>query len=250
MLPRVVPCGEIVGELTEFFTEATLIPEGTAVVAAIGDNQASLLATLEDQAHDLALTLGTGGQLSAVLSRSQADALDWGACTCEQRPFPGGQRLAVAAILLGGAAWEWLADTVVKWCRDLGVAPPAREAVYRALNTLGLRVDSGPAIAPHFDGERHAPELRGVISDIDVRNFTLGGVARGLARGIIRSLRTMMPEVIRAGRTRVVGSGNALRRNELLREAALEVLGLPVVLAPEAEEAALGAARHARESVG
>ena len=245
LLPQVLPCGSRAGEIAAAMAGPLGLAAGIPVTVAIGDNQASLLATLREPQEELAVTLGTGGQVSAVLAAGAA--IDWKASApaFEYRPYPGGRYAVVAASLCGGAAWAWLADAVERWTKDLGVACPPRERLFDLLNDLGLAAPDGLAVRPHFLGERHQPLLRGSIEGIDLANFDLGRLARGLAQGILGNLRNMLPPWALAGRTRLVGSGNALRRSPLLQRTAAEVFGLPLALTEGREEAALGAALHA-----
>lgn len=244
VLPEVRPCGSRAGEAAAAPAESLGLAAGIPVAVAMGDNQASLLATLREPQGELALTLGTGGQVSAVLPAGAA--IDWQApaAAFEYRPYPGGRYAVVAASLCGGAAWDWLADAVEAWTKDLGVACPPREELFERLSALGLAAPGGLTVRPHFMGERHQPLLRGAIEGIDLSNFDLGRVARGLAQGILGNLRNMLPPWAISGRTRLVGSGNALRRNPLLQRTASEVFGLPLALTDGREEAALGAALH------
>jgi sugar (pentulose or hexulose) kinase len=71
ILPTVVACGEVVGRVSPDAASRFAIPQGIPVTAAIGDNQALLIATLGEPEKELALTFGTGGQLSAVLLASE-----------------------------------------------------------------------------------------------------------------------------------------------------------------------------------
>ncbi|MHB0939038.1 MAG: sedoheptulokinase [Armatimonadota bacterium] len=240
LLPEVRPSGSLAGHVTPEMAERLGIPAGIPVAVALGDHQASLLATLREPERELALTLGTGGQLSAVVPSLGADGDTW-----EYRPYPGGRYLLTAASLCGGAAWAWLAEAVKAWLRDLGLPCLADDALYAKLNELGLSAETELTVSPHFLGERHAPALRGCIDGIDLRNFTLGPLARGLARGILTNLREMLPSDACAGRTTLLGSGNALRRNPLLQRLAEETFGLPLVLTEGQEEAATGAAINA-----
>lgn len=247
LLPGVVPCGSRAGLLAPRMAESLGLPAGIPVTAAVGDNQASLLATLREPERELALTLGTGGQLAAVLPARPgvppaSRGADAGDGAFELRPYPGGRTVAVAAILCGGSAWGWLADAVGSWVRGLGLPEIPPDDVFAALNRLGLEAGPGPQVEPHFLGERHDPDLRGTVRGIDLSNFTLGGLARGLAEGICSALRGMLPPQALAGRVLVRASGNALRRNPLLVASAERVLGLPVVLGEAREEAAFGAA--------
>jgi len=245
LLPEVRPCGSCAGTLSDLMARELGLPPGIPVAVAIGDNQASLLATLRDPLREIAITLGTGAQASLVLPPGEAIENPAPGRPYEFRPYPGGRSLVTAASLCGGSAWAWLARTVASWQRDLGLPDVAEETLYVKLNALGLAADDGPVVAPHFLGERHAAALRGSISRISLDNFHLGQLARGLARGIVANLRDMLPPRHLEHRTRLVGSGNALRRNRLLQVAAEEVFGLPLVMSEGREEAALGAALNA-----
>jgi sedoheptulokinase len=247
ILPEVHPCGTVAGRLSAGWSSRLGIPSAVPVAVAIGDNQASLLATLRDPEHELALTLGTGGQLSAVVGRGSITELNDGDLF-EYRPFPGERYAAVAAALSGGAGWAWLADTVAAWCRDMGMPAPSSEAIYARLNELGLVAQDGVVVKPQFTGERHDPTLKGAFTGIGGEGLALGALARGLARGIVTNLRDMLPAEMRAGRTALVGSGNALRRNPLLQRMAEEEFALPLRLSAGREEAACGAALNARNA--
>ena len=240
-MPHVLPCGAKAGDLCSEWAAALEVPPKTPVTVAIGDNQASIMATVKEPEHELALTLGTGGQLSAVVPRAECEAMNDEA-RYELRPFPGDRFLVVASSLCGGSAWNWLAETVEKWMGDLDVDPPSRDAIFERLNHLGAHAAGGLTIVPQFLGERYDESLRGSISGIDLQNFDLGRISRGLARGIIANLAGMFPASTLRDRTGIVGSGNALRRNHLLREMAVEVLGLPIRICDRREEAACGAA--------
>lgn len=271
ILPDIVSTGKHIGILTDKMAAEFGLPVGAAIFAALGDNQASLLATLENPQTDLGLTLGTGGQLSAViqLDKTIIKSLDQQhfedryqeltgrhpgkakyrkviSESFEFRPYLGGkQRLAVAALLYGGAAWNWLAETVLQWMADLSASPVPTTELFARLNQMGLNSLSEVLVRPHFLGERFDPDLRGRIEGLDTNPLDLGSLARGVAKGIADSLRIMMPYPFLKKRKRVVASGNALRRNPLLVKAAEEVFGLPVVLSPRTEEAACGAAKIA-----
>jgi len=246
LLPRVLPCGAEAGTTRGPLADAMGIPLGIRVAVAIGDNQASLLATLDDPERELALTLGTGGQLSAVLPPGSRPPRPGLADPWELRPFPGGRLAVVAAALCGGVAWAWLVDTAGRWMEDLGLAPPSRDELFARLNELAQRAPGTLNVRPTFLGERHAPSRRGRINGIDLESFSLGNLARSLGRGLAANLKTMLPPEVLAGRVRIVGSGNGLRRNPMLRKCVEEVFGIPVDLTSGREEAAVGAALNAR----
>jgi sugar (pentulose or hexulose) kinase len=237
-LPQAVGHGARAGALTATAAQTLGLADGVPVAAPLGDNQASLRATLAEPLRELAFTLGTGCQLAAVVPRGEAG--DPG--RAEVRPYDAAHDLLVAAPLCGGAAWLWLADAAAGWSADLGLPRPARDEVFARLDALGLAAQDRLRVAPHFSGERHDPGLTASISGLTLASGSLGEFARALARGIAATARDLLPASARAGRVRVVASGNALRRSALLRAMAEAEFGLPLVLGAQREEAATGAA--------
>lgn len=241
LLPSAVGHGVRIGALAAELG----LPRGIPLAAPLGDNQASLRATLADPDRELAFTLGTGCQLSAVVQRGSCPPLPG----CDVRPFDATRDALVAAPLAGGAAWLWLADTACSWAADLGLAPPPREAVLARLDELGLAAADRLDFRSHLAGERHDQSLRGTLRGLAFDNGRLGEVARALARGLAAVPRGMLPPAALAGRTRVMASGNALRRSRLLFAMAEAELGQPLVLVECREEAATGAALVARQLI-
>ena len=230
LLPEVRPCGSRAGVLGTEFATVLGLPAGIPVAVAIGDNQASLLAVLRDPERELALTLGTGGQASAIFPMAAKLPALSADGPCEYRPFPGGRIALVAASLCGGASWAWLIVTFTAWLKACDLPLPSRDELYERFNTLGLAAADTLTVDPRFFGERGTPAVRGAITGIDATNGTPGALARGLARGICTVLHDLLPPAALVGRVRLCGSGNALRRNRLLQQMAAEVFALPLVL--------------------
>lgn len=245
VLPRAVGHGVQIAGLAADAARRLGLRAGIALAAPLGDNQASIRATLGDPDRELAFTIGTGCQLSAVVRRGSCAPLPG----CDVRPFDDARDALVAAPMAGGAAWLWLADTAAAWARGLGCEPPPREAVLARLDELGLAAADRLSFASHLAGERHDPALRAALSGLALDSGGLGEVARAVARGIAASARDLLPAAARAGRVRVIASGNALRRSRLLRAMAEAELGLPLVLVERGEEAATGAALVAQRLV-
>lgn len=238
VLPASVGHGAVVGLLTPVAANDLGLNAGIALHAPLGDNQASVRATLSDPAHNLGFTLGTGCQLAAVVPRTQVIELGH----AERRPYGALHDLIVAAPLCGGAAWRWLAETAASWVADLGHPAPPLDVMYARLDELGLAADDALTFAPHLLGERHDGTLTGALAGLRLDNGSLGQIARAVARGISANARDLLPATVRQGRTHVVASGNALRRSTLLHTMAERELGLPLVLSERNEEAATGAA--------
>lgn len=246
-LPEVVECGTVIGELTPSPAAELGLPPGAAVTAALGDNQASLLATIGNPDEEVVLTLGTGGQVSVLVDGVGPPSEPSGS-KFEYRPFPNQRWMAAGSILAGGAAWKWLARTVGEWivlCSGQEVAP---EVIYDRLNLLGAEADREVEVDPAFRGERFAPAARGTFRELSGEFLEIGPLTRGLARGIFRNLRGLLPEELLKPRTKLIGSGNGLRKNPLLRAMAESEFKMPLQMQPDQEEAAVGAAILARFS--
>jgi sedoheptulokinase len=243
LLPTSVAHGAVLGLLTPVVAHDLGLTAGITLRAPLGDNQASVRATLGDPVHDLGFTLGTGCQLAALVPRAQQISLG----QAERRPYDAEHDLIVAAPLCGGAAWKWLAETAGTWVADLGRPLPPLAVLYTRLDELGLAADDALTFAPHLLGERHDAALTGALTGLRLGNGSLGQIARAVACGISANARDLLPTAVRHGRTRVVASGNALRRSTLLRAMADQELGVPLVLSDRSEEAATGAALVARQ---
>ncbi len=213
------------------------LPEGIPVMTAIGDNQASVAVSAETPEEEIFLTLGTGAQLSVVIDRP-VDGV-------ECRPYCGGKFLAVAAPLCGGAAWAWLVKTIKDWQKALGREVLPDGEIYDIIDDLACNAmdcSDLPETVPSFLGERSAPDIRGTVSGITLDNFTPGKTAASLALGIIRNLRSTLPEELQRNRKKLLVSGNAVRRTRALQMACTKIFGIRPTVLTNKEEAACGAA--------
>lgn len=247
-LPSIVPNGAMAGTLNRAAAQRWGLPDGIPVSATVGDQQAAALATLEDPDTEIVITIGTGAQAAIVLAASENVPME--GPTWELRPFFDGRWLLTAASLNGGAAWRWFAMAVRRWCvAASGHAPPEFELL-RRLNRLGARSRSEVHVCAQWFGERGDAHARGAILDLGAEPPALGALARGVARAIARNLRARLPSEALQRRRRVVASGNALRRNPLLRAMIQAEFGLPLRLPNSIEETATGAAQSACDLLG
>ena len=249
--PRVVKGGSVAGRLAPAAAAELGLTPGVQVTAATGDNQASVLSTADNWREELYFTLGTGGQLSAVVPADAARATPW-PDSVELRPYFDDAFLAVAAPLCGGQAFAWLVDSVAGFLEDLGLPAVPRPELFARLDALAMASPraSGLSVKPNFLGERHAPGLRGRVEGITLDNFTLGGLAAELALGIVANAKAMMPDAVCQGKRRVVCSGNAIRRLRVVQDSISRVFGLPPLIKEAKEEAAEGAAKLAARNCG
>lgn len=248
LLPEVQPGGSIAGKLSKEYAERLGLPEGIPVLTATGDNQASILGTGREWEKELYLTLGTGAQLSAVISPEEA------ACFCpggrvELRPFFGGRKLAVSACLCGGRAFSWLGETVQSWLKTLHLPCPELPELLDRIDQAGVSALNGePSLLnlnPSFLGERGAEGLRGEIRGITLDNFTLGALAAAAAEGILRNLKQDFPPEILSKRIELLGSGNGVRKVHCIQKVIRREFPQELILTDHREEAACGAAKLA-----
>lgn len=240
--PEAVKCGSAAGILSDITAAELGLPAGIPVTVATGDNQAAILATSSDPERELYLTIGTGAQLSAILSRSEINSIDIPA-SAEIRPYNDDCFLVVAAALSGGQSMLWMTDMLNSWMCDIGLPELSRDELFTRLDKLAVQsTDYTLDFKPNFNGERHNPTLTGSIDNIREGNFTLANVFRSLAGGVLKNLAAMMPEKVWQTKQRVVANGNAVRNLAIIKQLIPVVFGMPVRILNSSEEAACGAA--------
>ncbi|MBQ7168330.1 MAG: hypothetical protein IJR63_00325 [Synergistaceae bacterium] len=233
-LPETVRGYKVVGE-----TEA-----GVPVVCSMGDNQASFMGSVDDPENTLLVNIGTGSQVS-FMTRNFVDVSG----DIELRPYGEAYILAGSA-LCGGRAYAMLEgfyrEIAGRSCYDV----MSRHAE-GFLNSCGL--SQAWDVDTRFNGTRSNPEITGSITGITADNFTPGAFTVGVMRGILTELHGMYQEMARLTGRRasvIVGSGNGLRKNEIMRRIAGEIFGLEVRLSKYQEEAARGCAMCAANVAG
>ncbi len=236
--------------LPEVTDECTIIgrdPDGIPVCCGLGDNQASFIGTVREMEGSVLMNMGTGGQISMLAGCAAAQG------DLEARPLGGGQSILVGSMLCGGRAYALL-EGFMRSCAKL--AGDAEQPLYEAMNRLGLALldDDRPlTVDTRFNGTRARPELRGSIAGIGIDNFDAGHLVAGTLLGMAKELHGLYEAMLAAGSapaTRMIGSGNGIRRNPALKRAFEKVFGLPMRVPAHAEEAAFGAALAAMTAAG
>ena len=213
------------------------------VAAAIGDNQASVLGSLRENG-DILVNIGTGSQVSAVASAPAP--FPAGAV----RPYVEDKFLLAGSPLCGGRAYALLHRFFARCVERFG--GDGRD-VYDVMNDMAAETPENHTLAvdPRFCGTRNDPALRGSVSEISEDNFTPEQLTRGVLWGMVSELhelyRQMPLSVPAAG---LVGSGNGVRKNPVLRQYLEEQFGLKLKLPAHREEAAFGAAVFAAAAAG
>ena len=249
--PPIAAGGSRLGGLRSEFARQTGLPAGLTVGVAIGDHQAAVLGSLPAGERAVQVNIGTGGQVSLPIEQFV------NAAGCDTRPLPDGRFLLVGAGQVGGDALAWLRRTAAGWLAAFGVEP-TEEHLFATLLALAAAVPAGAdglRCEPVFRGTRREPHRRGCFTGVGTENFTLGHQARAIIEGIAAELAAVVHGQVTAGTvakdwSRLIATGNAVRRNPLLTAALADAFGLPVFVPEHTEEAACGAALLAGVQAG
>ena len=227
----------ILPEVTEEFTVIGTC-RGIPVSVAIGDNQASFLGSVENASDSILVNMGTGGQIS-VLSDTYFTARG-----IEARPFAAGHYLLVGSSLCGGRAYALLEGFFRSYAEAAGISGVDHYAVMAKL--LGeSKAGEELKVNTTFSGTREKPEKRGSIKNIGTENFTPQALVKGVLDGMATELCKMYEKIgkgLASPKSRMVASGNGIRKNVYLQRMMSEKFGMSLELAKRNEEAAYGAA--------
>ncbi|XP_028390420.1 sedoheptulokinase [Phyllostomus discolor] len=240
LLPDVGEPASVAGRTSHAWFE---IPKGTQVGVALGDLQASVYSCMA-QRTDAVLNISTSVQLAASMPSGfqPAQAPD-PAAPVAYFPYFGRTYLAVAASLNGGNVLATFVHMLVQWMADLGLEVEESTVYARMIQAAAQQRDTRLTITPTVLGERHLPDQLASVTRISSSDLSLGHVTRALCRGIIQNLHSMLPfqQLKEWGVERVVSSGSALSRNEVLREEVQKAFPFPVSFGQDVD-AAVGAA--------
>lgn len=239
LLPRVCKSGEIAGDLSDSWLS---IPIGTYMGVALGDLQCSALMAME-LPNDAILYVSSSARM-CFIAKNYKPKLRPTVQPVEYFPFFNNNFIAVAASDNGGSILSHFVRMVQSWTRELGCTV-CEAKIWDTVITQGRQKPvASMSIQPTFLGERYQPELTGSITDITPRNLSLGSVFHSLCEGLVGNLEKMMPKdmLLGNGVTRIVGSGNALIKNEVLQSDVRRLYQLPLVVSPTPGDAAKGAA--------
>ncbi|KAM4545464.1 sedoheptulokinase [Odontesthes bonariensis] len=236
LLPHCVPPGGLAGKTCSAWHG---IPAGTPVGAAMGDLQCSVYSCMSAPT-DAVLNISTSAQLTfAMPGDFKPPDSPQPALPISYFPYFDSSYLAVAASLNGGNVLATFVETLTTWMRELG-EELSESCLYEKLIRCALNQETSDLrVSPTLLGERHSPLCLGQVTNISTSNLSLGHVIRALCRGVVTNITSMMPaESLRqAGVSRIVGSGSALARNEVLRQEVEKAFPLQVVYGQNADSA-------------
>lgn len=237
LLPQCVPSGGLAGQTCSDWHG---IPAGTPVGAAMGDFQCSVYSCMSAQT-DAVLNISTSAQLTfAMPADFQPPDSPEPASSISYFPYFDNSYLAVAASLNGGNVLATFVEMLSAWMKELG-AELSDSCLYEKLIHCALNQETSDlSVSPTILGERHNPLCLGQVTNISTTNLSLGHMTRALCRGILDNITSMMPaeRLQQAGVSRIVASGSALARNEVLRQEVEKAFPQPVVYGQNADSAA------------
>mgnify|MGYP005977220781 CR=1 FL=1 len=102
-----------------------------------------------------------------------------------------------------------------------------------------------PIVCTVFCGTRYDGSITGSVTGITPDNFTPGLLLRGIMRGMVQELYDAYRKMSASENMRIFASGNAIRKNKLLKAAVCDIFASDPEVLPDAEEAAAGAALFA-----
>lgn len=223
---------------------------GFQVYVATGDMQSAFRASTGDDASSVAvLGINTSAQLSFLTDKSGSEIN--GANSngpIEHVPYQDNQAVAVSACLNGGNVLSVFVETLQQWMISLGCQALSQDHIW----TKVVELESTPpptnpdqlTVCPRIYGERHEPEIRGQVLNLTAQNLDLKSVVHGLCGGIVANISSMMsPKVLQEnGITKILASGECLRRHPALQQAIIkEYVGCQVQFVQEGH-ACVGAA--------
>ena len=226
--------------------KSTIIGEcrGIPVSVPIGDNQASFLGSVDDNSGTLLVNIGTGSQVSAVTDYKcvQGDI--------EIRPLIDGKFIICGSALCGGFAYSMLEEFFRSYTVSAGLQ---EESQYDTINRLAKesynKGEKGLPVDVSFFGKRSDPNVRGSIKNIDRQSFTPSSLVLGVLKGMCNELYDLYNS-FNERKIRMVASGGAIKRNEVLRNLLRDRFGMTVTVNTVEEEAATGAALFSAHAIG
>ena len=249
---RLEKAGVDVSYLPEVHTSYDVIgrtKDGVPVICSLGDNQASVIGSVQDIGSTLLLNVGTGSQVSMGCGR-------YVSCggSVELRPCTENMYILAGSSLCGGRAYAMLEQFYrsAPGCTSEEALYDYMEAQAEEFLSKHSREEAWKII-PVFSGTRSDPDKSGSISGIRTTNFTPGAMTAGMILGILEELNGYYGKMQKLTGKRasvLVGSGNGIRRNPLMRRLAKELFGMPMRIPAFQEEAGCGAALAALHAAG
>lgn len=217
------------------------------VTVSIGDNQASVLGSVRDGQNSILANVGTGSQIS-VLSDVYYEGRG-----IEARPLAKDTFLLAGAALCGGAAYAALELFFREYAAAAGAPDVPQFEIMKQLLEQQKNPDESWNVRTTFAGTREHPEESGSIRGIRTGNFYPAALIRGVLNGMAEELYELYDIIKKEtglSRTRLIASGNGIRKNNTLQKILQTRFEMPLEVVQTEEEAAFGAAVSSLSSIG
>ncbi len=230
------------GTLTKPMAAKLGAKAGITVSVASGDHQCSFAGTVSDYENTVAINIGTGGQASVYVENPTPRG--W----LELRPYIQSGYLLAGVGVVGGRTFRTLRDFFNNANLAITGYQVDPDALYVKLVELAAEVPAGAegvVFDPLFTGSRRNPLAKAAVQELTPGTFTPGHMARALFEAMAAQLADSYREAAKLGagmRSMLVGSGNGLKLNPVLRESLEKESGMSLQLGRNNEEAAIGAA--------
>ena len=250
-LPKPVPSGTKVGEVTPQAAKISGLIEGTPVIAGGGDQQCAALGVGVVCEGMIKSTTGTG---TFILAHSDKIRLDTKRRVLCSRHVVEDAFVVEASMFTTGSVLRWFRD---QFGRDECIAAEEKE-----VDPYEVLVDEAAQIPAGSEGVFHIPHLvgagapywnphaRGVFAGLALghtRHHLIRAILEGVSYEIRTNLDVMRDLNLPASEVRVTGGA---ARSEVWMQIQADVLGIPIIRTELEEATALGAAILACKGVG
>jgi xylulokinase len=244
LFPDVLPPAAVAGTLLAKPAQELGLPEGTPVTAGCADQVAQAVGNGLFDPGTGSVTLGSGGQILVPMDSPDTAGMRGLHVFCHAPPD---RWYVLGALMTAGLSLRWL--------RDLLGLPEGGDSFARLSSMAGDVEPGGEGLLflPYLTGER-APvldsEASGCFLGLTIRHGR-GHLARAVMEGVAFAFRhvleTMMEAGVKADRMLAAGGGLA---DPQWRRIVADVLGVPLLLTRESEQASVGAALIAALGTG
>ncbi len=215
------------------------------VSVAIGDNQAAFMGAVAEPKGTVLVNIGTGSQISLLSDqRPESEGL-----SVEARPFDGKVLLYSGSCLCGGRSYALLERLFRRFAISCGMEDKPCFDVLNALAKDGIEAGRILDVSTTFAGTRENPDIRGAITQIGEENFTPEALSAGILYGMAKELFDLYQKMPHKGITKLVASGNGVRKNPVLQAILEKVFSMTLTIPDHTEEAAFGAAMFGAEAI-
>ncbi|MEG0513592.1 MAG: FGGY family carbohydrate kinase [Clostridia bacterium] len=232
ILPEVIACEEIIGEVTTEAAALTGLKAGTPVIAGTVDAFAGWLGGGAIEPGETQLNLGTAAVLGMILEKPTFIRQIW---NCIYPVNSKDNYVIFGSTLTGGYVMRYLRNNFSRYERFV-----EQNGGYDAYDLLNLDAEKiapgsdGLITLPHLMGARTPetnPHARGVLFGLDM-NHTKGHMVRSMMEGVAYSSYKQYTTMLAAGLTTkgpiVMNEGGA--KSRLWRRIFTDVFGHPTVL--------------------